>query len=224
MPPSFSDMFELHVQEAFADDPGPEAPAATRERLKGLFAPGSARRMTTLGMLVGGALARMEPGAGDSLVYASGYAESRALEDLIDSFPAASPTLFQTSIQPSAVQQFMIGRQIPVGEFLPLSGSDLLGFQALRAAALSPAPRVIVCGGEERGTWLLEHGLASERTYAFALALSAARPRRPLGLVRLAPGGGDGGLGLPGLFDVVRDRRPLDCQAAPGWRLQIEWH
>jgi hypothetical protein len=117
----------------------------------------------------------------------------------------------------------MIGRQSPVDELMPLSGGALLAFQALRAAALSPAPRVIVCGGEERGTWLLEYGLASERTYAFALALERAPAAAPQGIVRLEPRSGAGGLGLSELFDALRDRRNLDCQAAAGWRLLIEW-
>ena len=180
-------MLELHIQFVFADDPGHEAPAATRERLKGRFPAGSARRMTALGMLVGDAVVRAQPSAGDAIVYASGYAESRALEGFIDSFPSASPTLFQTSIQPSAVQQLMIGRQSPVDELMPLSGGSQLAFHALRAAALSPAARVVVCGGEERGSWLLEHGLASERTFAFALALAREPGSSPLGLVRMEP-------------------------------------
>jgi len=216
-------MLDLHIQSVFADDPGQEAPAATRERLKGGFPAGTARRMTTLGMLVGNAVARVQPSPGDAIVYASGYAESRALEDFIDSFPSASPTLFQMSIQPSAVQQLMIGRQCPVGELMPLSGGTLLAFHAIRAAALSPAPRVIVCGGEERGTWLLEHGLASERTYAFALALARAPGGASLGRIRLEPRGGKGSLGLSALFDALRDGESLDCQAAAGWRLLVEW-
>jgi hypothetical protein len=216
-------MLDLHIQSVFADDPGQEAPAATRERLKGGFPAGTARRMTTLGMLVGNAVARVQPLPGDAIVYASGYAESRALEDFIDSFPSASPTLFQMSIQPSAVQQLMIGRQCPVGELMPLSGGALLAFHAIRAAALSPSPRVIVCGGEERGTWLLEHGLASERTFAFALALARAPGAAPLGRIRLEPRGGNGSLALSALFDALRGREGLDCQAAAGWRLLVEW-
>jgi hypothetical protein len=216
-------MLELHIQSAHTDDPGAEDPSATRERLRGCFAAGATRRMTTLGMLVGNCLARVGPAAGDSIVYASGYAESRALEGFIDSFPQASPTLFQTSIQPSAVQQFLIGRQSPVAEFLPVTGAALLGFHALRAAALSPAARVLVCGGEERGTWLLEHGLASERTYAFAAALAKEGRTSDCGVIRLGPGGGGGELSLPALFDILRERRPVACQAAPGWGLQIVW-
>jgi type I restriction enzyme R subunit len=43
--------------------------------------------------------------------------------------------------------------------------------QALLAAMLSPAPRVVLCGGEERGTWLREVGAAAGATFAYALAL-----------------------------------------------------
>jgi hypothetical protein len=179
--------------------------------------------MTTLGMLVANALARLEPGPSDSIVYASGFGESLALEGFIDSFPAASPTLFQTSILPSAVQQAMIGRQVAVREFLPLSGGSLLGFHALRAAALSPEPRVLVCGGEERASWLLAHGLSSDRTFAFAMALGRQAGAAPAGAIRLSPSAGEGELSLPALFDLLASRTARSLQVAPGWLLQIEW-
>ena len=141
--------------------------------------------------MVGGALSRLDPGLEDALVYASGYAESCALEGFLDSFPTPSPTLFQTSIHPSGVQQLLIGRQRSVREFLPLSGGPLLGFHALRTAFLSRSARVLLCGGEERGTWLLEHGLASDRTFAFAaLAHEGASGAAPAGRASLAAGRG----------------------------------
>jgi len=179
--------------------------------------------MTTLGLLVGSALAPLEPGEDDALIYATGFAESCALESFLDSFPAPSPTLFQTSIHPSAVQQLMIGQQRPVREFLPLSGSSLLAFHALRAALLSATPRTLLCGGEERGTWLLEHHLASDRTFAFALALVTVRPPSPVGRVTLKAAAGEGALSLAGLFDLIAARRPFDGPVAPGWRLQLSW-
>ena len=128
MPLSFSAMLERHIELLITENAGSETPAETRERLKGLFPPGSTRRMTTLGLLVGGALSRLGPGGEDSVTYATGYGESRTLESYLDSFPTPSPTLFQTSIHPSAVQQLMIARQSPVGEFMPLSGGPLLAF------------------------------------------------------------------------------------------------
>src|SRR6185503_12778557 len=168
-------MLETYLHALSCADAGIEEPAATRERLKDRFPRGATRRMTQLGMLVGTALEDIRPRAGDALVYASVFAETRALESYLDSFPSASPTLFQTSIHPSAVQQMLIGRQHPVGEFFPVTGRAYLVANAIQAAALCTAPRVLLCGGEERGTWLLEHRVASDRTFAFALALGGAR-------------------------------------------------
>jgi hypothetical protein len=216
-------MLERHIQLLATDDAASEAPAATRDRLKGNFPAGATRRMTTLGLMVGSSLAPLEPAEDDPIVYASGYAESCALESFLDSFPAPSPTLFQTSIHPSAVQQFMIGRQSPVREFLPLSGSTLLAFHAVRACLLSQAPRVILCGGEEKGTWLLGHGLASDRTFAFAASLGKGRTGTSLGRLAIEASSGDAALGLAAFFDLLHKRTPFDGLVAPGWRLILEW-
>lgn len=216
-------MLERYLHNLSATEVGEEEPAATRERLKARFKPGATRRMTQLGMLVGAAIEEVGPGPDDAIVYASAFAESRALEGYLDSFPAASPTLFQTSIHPSAVQQALIGRQQPVGEFFPLTGRAHLVAHAIQAALLATAARVIVCGGEERGTWLLEKGTASDRAFAFAFALS----REPAGaLASVALAGTDAAateLGLPEFFDALQARRPLDVTAAPGLRLTLRW-
>jgi hypothetical protein len=220
---SSSAMLERHIHAVVTDDARGENPAGTRERLRGGFPAGATRRMTTLGLLVGNALARLAPAEEDAIVYASGYAESCALEGFLDSFPSPSPTLFQTSIHPSGVQQLLIGRQRSVREFLPLSGGRLLGFHALRAAFLAPAKRVLFCGGEERGTWLLEHGLASERTFAFAAALAADGGPAALGRARLSRAEGSGELGLADWFDLLHGRSGYAGMVAPGWRLELEW-
>ncbi|HEY1848552.1 MAG TPA: hypothetical protein VGG37_05070 [Opitutaceae bacterium] len=215
-------MLEGHLQRLATDDPGLESSADTRTRLKGHFAPGATRRMTTLGMLVGRVVSELGPGGIDAIVYASEYAESSALEGFLDSFPSASPTLFQTSIHPSAVQQMMIARQTPVPELFPLSGGPLFAFHALRAALLSPSPTVLLCGGEERGSWLLEHGLASNRTFAFA-ARVAKSPAGSLARILLTPGAVDGSLALAAWFDLLHRRLPFAGPVAPGWRLDLEW-
>jgi hypothetical protein len=216
-------MLERFLEHLVTDDAAGEVPAAIRERLKGNFPPGATRRMTTLGLLVGSALQPLDPGEADALVYATAYAESCTLEGFLDSFPTPSPTLFQTSIHPSAVQQLMIGRQQPVREFLPLSGSSLLAFHALRASLLSSAERALLCGGEERGTWLLEHGLASDRTFAFAAVLGRTEVAGCLARVRLARSEEAGSLGLAALFDLLHHRTPFAGPIAPGWRLDLEW-
>jgi hypothetical protein len=223
MPPFFLPMLERNIQRLATDDPGAERAAAIRERLRGHFPPGATRRMTTLGLLVGSALEKVVPGEDDSIVYATGYSESCALEGFLDSFPTPSPTLFQTSIHPSAVQQLMIGRQRPVSELLPLSGGNLLAFHAMRASLLSTSPRSILCGGEEEGTWLRAHGLASARTFAFAASLTRGRADGDLGSVRLSRDDGAGTLGLPELFDLLHGRTPFDGMIALGWRLALTW-
>ena len=216
-------MIERYLQLLTTDDAGTETAAATRERLKGHFPPGSTRRMTTLGMLVGRSLAQLGPTPSDTIVYASAYAESCALESFLDSFPTPSPTLFQTSIHPSAVQQLMIGRQEPVLEFNPMSGGRLLAFHALRTAFLAPTARVLLCGGEEKGTWLLSHGLASDRTFAFAASFHAAPQPGSLARFELTRGTGAAGLDLASFFGVLHGRTPWDGGVAPGWNLRIAW-
>lgn len=199
--------------------------SATRERLKDRFPRGATRRMTQLGLLVGAALDELAPRSDDAVVYASAYAESRALEGYLDSFPSASPTLFQTSIHPSAVQQALINRQHPIGEFFPLTGRAHLVAHAFQAAHLSPAPRVLLCGGEERGTWLLDNAVASDRSFAFALALSP-EPAGALARITLTPAASadaSAELTLPEFFDALTARRSLDLIPAPGLRLTFAW-
>ena len=204
-------------------DPGPEDPAATRARLKDTFPAGAARRMTQLGMLVGATLEALGPRPDDTLVYASQFGEGRALEAFLDSFPGASPTLFQTSIHPSGVQQGLIVRQRATAEVFPIAGSPAQVGQALLAALLAPAARVLVCGGEERGTWLTEHRAASDRTFAFGLALSTEETTAALGRIALEPRDGAGTLGLAAWFDLLHTRQPFAGFVAPGWHLRLEW-
>lgn len=227
MPPCSSTMLERWITALHTEDAGLETPAATRDRLKDRFPKNATRRMTQLGLLVGAALEPLRPQTGDALIYASAYAETRALEGYLDSFPAPSPTLFQTSIHPSAVQQSLITRQQPVRQFLPLTGGSRLPAQALLAAFLAGTARVIVCGGEERGTWLLEHGHASDRTFAFAFALSAASVGGALARIALecsdAPDDAGSSLPLPAFFDCLHERRPVNTCVLPGRRLRLDW-
>jgi hypothetical protein len=240
-------MIERHIVACGIEDPGLELPAASRERLKDHFPRGATRRMTQLGLLVGSVLSGFDAGESDSIVYATRFAENQALEEYLASFPTPSPTLFQTSIHPSAVQQVLIARQQPIREFFPLTGDTQLGAHAIQTALLAPSPRVILCGGEERGTWLREQGSASEETFAFAVALSTSAAGS-IGSVKWIDGGADcpstladpgaqpayrgrsappsingSGLTLRELFDCLRDRRPLHRQLAIGATVEISW-
>jgi len=205
--------------------PAAETAAGARERLREKFPRNAVRRMTHLGLLVGSVLDGMALGPDDAVVYASTFAETRALEDFLSSFPAASPQLFQTSIHPSAVQQVLIGRQQPVARLWPLAGRARLVEHALLTALLEPAPRVVLVGGEERGTWMLEHGMASARSVAFG-ALLTSEAACAVGSVAFAPSvGAESDETCPDLetFAVaLADRRPLGWRGAGGaWR--TEW-
>lgn len=224
-------MLERWITALRTEDVGDETPVATRERLKDRFPKNATRRMSQLGLLIGAALDPLRPEAEDTLVYASAYAETRALEGYLDSFPSPSPTLFQTSIHPSAVQQGLIARQQALRSFLPLTGGKHLPAQALLAAGLADSARVLLCGGEERGTWLLEHDRASPRTFAFALALSATRAPDALGRICIETANTfDRGsneptaLALPQFFDLLHARRGFNAIVLPGRRLTVEWY
>ena len=218
-------MLERYLHAFSLADAGEEDPAVTRERLKDRFPRGATRRMTQLGLLVGVTLDELSPRPDDAVVYASAYAETRALEGYLESFPSASPTLFQTSIHPSAVQQALIGRQHAVGEFFPLTGRAHLVTHAMQTALLCPAPRVLLCGGDERGTWLLQLGVASDRSFAFALALSR-EPANALARVTLSPvlaAENAVEFSVRDLFSALNARRSFEVIGAPGMRLSFQW-
>ncbi len=216
-------MLERFIQNICTDDAAIEALAETRERLKGAFAPGATRRMTQLGMVVGSALNKVAPAAEDTLVYASTFAESRSLEAYLDSFPSASPTLFQTSIHPSGAQQALIGRQRSLGEVFSHSGTGQMPAQSMLTALLAPAPRVILCGGEERGGWLVNHYSAQDRTFGYALSLTREPGPAPIGRLALVPSDESGSMAQSEWFDVLHHRRSFDGVIALGWRLQLSW-
>jgi hypothetical protein len=217
-------MIERFIHYVGVDRPDPaETVTAARERLREKFPRTALRRMTHLGLLVGSALEGVTFGPDDALVYASTFAETRALEDFLASFPAASPMLFQTSIHPGGVQQVLIGRQQPLARLWPLAGRSRLLEHALLTALLEPAQRVAVAGGEERGTWMLEQKMAAVRPFAFALALTR-EANGAVGRVAFTPGAG---LDEPcppteEFARALAERRSLGWTGAGGaWRL--EW-
>lgn len=152
--------------------PAEETGAEARVRLADKFPRTALRRMTHLGLLLGSVLDGAPLDPEDALVYASTFAETIALENYLLSFPSASPLLFQASIHPGGVQQVLIGRQQPIARLWPLAGRTRLVEQALLTALLEPAARVALAGGEERGTWMLEHRMASPSSFAFATILT----------------------------------------------------
>lgn len=206
-----------------------ETAAEARTRLAEKFPRAALRRMTHLGMLLGSALDGLPLGADDALVYATSFAETRALEDYLKSFPAASPLLFQTSIHPGGVQQVLIGRQQPIARLWPLAGRARLVEHALLTALLETAPRVALLGGEERGTWMHDYQMAAERSFAFAAVLtpepSGATGRVAFSATADSASGSAGDGPCPSLetFAVaLAERRPLAWHGG-GLVWTLEW-
>src|SRR3954462_13979370 len=98
-------MIERYLHHLRVERPPPaETAAEARERLKEKFPRAALRRMTHLGLLIGATLEGTALTSEDALIYATTYGETRALEDFLTSFPAASPLGFQTSIHPGGIQ------------------------------------------------------------------------------------------------------------------------
>lgn len=152
-------------------DLDPQTEAAELAELKKRLPGRQARRMSGLGVLVATALAEFTLNRDTVVIYATTYTESRALESYLESFPHASPTHFQTSIHPGGIEQALILNQQAVAALYPLAGQHDILSQALALAMLEQREDVIIIAGEERGTWLTEAGVASDRSFVLALRL-----------------------------------------------------
>lgn len=206
-------------------DGGDDLAAEARAKHKGNFTGRSARRMTHLGMLVGLCLQRMKIERGIPVIYASAFAESESLEKFIDSFPEASPALFQSSIHPSAVEQALIPGRRALDRFYPITSDTNLGGKALENCILLGDEKVALVGGEERGTWLCPFNLASHESFAFGMQLN--RDGEGIGRISLnrkQPVDTSRGLNLSSLARAVKERRDMEIPscALDAW-LRVEW-
>jgi len=217
-------MIERFIHHVRVERPTPDETAAgARTRLADKFPRPALRRMTHLGLLLGSTLDGLALTSDDALVYASTFAETRALEDYLTSFPAASPLLFQTSIHPGGIEQVLIGRQQPIARLWPIASRRRLLEQALLTTLLEPAERTLFVGGEERGTWMLEKQMASASAYAFAVLFTRASAGA-LGRVTFTPLTVANDEPCPSLEDFVpalANRQPLRWQGGGRW--QLDW-
>ncbi len=212
--------FLHHVRVEFPESA--ESAVGARSRLADKFARTALRRMTHLGLLIGSVLDGVKLEPEDAMVYASTYAETRALEDFLTSFPAASPLLFQTSIHPGGVQQVLIGRQQPIARLWPVAGRTRLVEHALLTALMEPATSVAFVGGEECGSWMLEQGMASGRAFTFATRLTR-EPAEALGKITFKPADrpDEASPSLEVFALALAQRHPLAWSGSGGeWQLQ----
>ncbi|WP_269526305.1 hypothetical protein [Coraliomargarita parva] len=175
-------MTELYIRKVAVWEPGEDAEASLAG-LREAIGRRVARRMTHLGMMLSEVLKEMPISEDSSVVYATRFAETCAIERFLDSFPYPSPQMFQTSIHPSGVEQYLIQQKQPVRELFPLANGQNLLLRALNSTALCQGANWILCGGEERGSWLRDLAISSDYNYAWALELSP-EPEARIGSIR----------------------------------------
>ena len=105
----------------------------------------------------------------------------------------------------------------------PMAGGQRLVEQSLLAVLLEPAARVAWVGGEEKGTWLCDHGMASPLAFAFCARVSSD-PTGAIGRIGCSPAEEitDPCPSLETLARAMRDRQPLSWRSA-GTCWRIEW-
>ncbi len=229
-------MIRRSVVRAAAEGPFEnEIPAELVRGWARQFPPNVARRMTHLGLLLGEVMREFPIAPEDAVIYATTFGETVATGRYLESFPAASPLFFQTSIHPSAIEQVLINRGCPVRELTPLAGQPDLSAQAAMTALLTPGERVFLTGGEEVGTWLRQLDAASNVGFGFALELNNAPSVHGVGELcwneahgetthpteRAASSAVEGD--LHALFHAVRERRPLRCASPAGGEISLTW-
>ncbi len=193
--------------------------------LKAEFPGRSARRMTRLGMQMTHVLRSLDIQEDCSLIYASSFSETCTIEKFLDSFPFPSPQAFQTSIHPSGVEQFLIQNKQPVTELFPLAGLGDLLFRALDTALLCQNEQIILCGGEERGTWLGDTGVSAEANYAWAIEVRTQAIDDAVARIAwrgLAEADGDAKL-IPNLIEALRAETVYRYRASGGGELELSW-
>jgi len=193
--------------------------------LKAEFPGRSARRMTRLGMQMTHVLKDLGIGERCSLIYATSFSETCTIEKYLDSFPFPSPQAFQTSIHPSGVEQFLIQQKQAITEFFPLAGQDDQLFRALETALLCQTDQMVLCGGEERGTWLGDTGVSAEANYAWALSLHRQAPEAAIGRITwqgLAEAEGDPKI-VPNLIEALRAQSTYHYRAPNGGEMELNW-
>ena len=219
-------MSELYLQaKAVWTEPTLNDAAAFAD-LKAEFPGRYARRMTRLGMQLSHVLRLLKIDSSCSLVYATSYSETRTIEKFLDSFPFPSPQAFQTSIHPGGVEQFLIQNKIPIVEFFPLAGEADLLLRALDTVRLCSGRRVILCGGEERGTWLADVGVSAESNYAWAVELQTQPTDQTIGCIRwegLAAAAGDPAL-LTDFIEALQSQVAYHYCAPEGGQLELTWN
>jgi hypothetical protein len=178
------------------DEPGTLPPCADKIPKR------SRRRMSRLGILLSCVTDGLSLDADTTLVYGTTFTEANALETFLDSLPYASPTAFQTSIHPGGIEQALILKKQPVGAFFPIAGDQTLFAQMMKYPFTASTGKTAVCGGEEKGGWLRNFGVAHPVSFAFSLLFSES-PDEAIGYCEWSPSAAPGEAWLPSIQEAV---------------------
>lgn len=146
-------------------------PDALRAELSAHLPKLAIRKFSDSGLLMSRILHTLGASGDEPIVSASTFAESRSLEDFVDSFPTPSPARFQRSVHPSAIQQARVITNAPVGTFIPIAGQEGISVIAARTALTLDAPAVHLVASEECGTWSVGIHVGSATGFAFGLTI-----------------------------------------------------
>ncbi|WOO42324.1 hypothetical protein [Rubellicoccus peritrichatus] len=179
-------MLRRFIQSVEVFPPADAFSSEERKALRANFHLMAARRMSALPLMLGQVSQQASISPNDEIVFASEFCGTQALEAFLKSFPQASPTGFQNSTQPGAASLVLVARKQPVSGFTPVTGGVETVERALLLSLCSDNETIHFWGGEEKGNWMPEKGLAAPKNFAFYLELSKS-DTDALGTLTLTP-------------------------------------
>lgn len=218
-------MIRRYIQSFVCCFPDPENEREQVDLLIADIPKRAARRMSTLGKQMHHVLQEVRLDLDTSLVYGTTYTEAVALESYLDSIPFASPTAFQTSIHPGGIEQALIMNRQEVAALFPVAGDKELFLQMLQVGFSCVSPRVVLTGGEEKGSWLTGFDLAYLKSFAFSLCLSAD-PTNAIGEIRWSSEFNQDAPLLPAMetaVSLMRQASPMTIGSRDHGQYEISW-
>lgn len=219
-------MIKRTLTQVAVAEPCRELDPERRKRLRQLFNPLAARRMSDLALLLAEATAEAKYGPRDEWIYASRFGGTQSLKRYLSSFPTPSPLHFQNSIHPGAFDLVSVARRQRSGMLSALCGRDSLVSDALLTALLVPNHRVAhLAGGDEYEPWSSGHGWGAEETFAFYLRLEAEPGAPALGELTFTPGGEAEASepDLPAFHAALGERRELHFAVPQRGAFRLLW-
>jgi hypothetical protein len=202
-------------------------PDALRSELSGHLPKLAVRKFSDSGLQMASVLRELGTSEDEPVISASTFAESRSLEEFIDSFPAPSPARFQRSVHPSAVQQARVVVNAPLRTYIPIAGQEGIAIVAVRTALSLGEGVMHLVGGEECGTWSVGIKAGSGTGFAFGLKLEPVGTKSDtLGTISWTPdasGNASSDASLLTLHRAICGRRAYAATHPDMGTIAIEW-